>query len=101
MALLWWGLGAYFFGVGSALAAEVYEKSHLVVTLGNATSQDYPSMTTPCLGGASGGWWYSQEEQLLEVPNNMVPLWALCSMGMLWAVYLLVFLLATVSIYSV
>ena len=87
----------YFIGVAAALGTEVYEKSGLIVTLGNATSEDYHSMTAPCVGWGPDGDYY---EHYIEVPNNMVPLWALCSMGAFWLVYVSVFVIATVSIYS-
>lgn len=98
MALLWWTLCMYFFGVVAALTVEVYEKSDLIVTLGNATSEDYHSMTAPCHGMGGNGEPYGD---YLEVPNNMVPLWALCSMSMLWVIYLAVLVIAVISIYAV
>lgn len=81
----------YFFGIAAALATEVYENRHLVASLGNATSRAYPSMSVRCTG----------TEDYLEVPNNLVPLWALTSMVLLWVIYLGVFVIATISIYSV
>ena len=80
----------YFFGVCSALAAEVFEHGDLIATVGNATNQYYSSLTVTCSNG-----------DILEVPNNMVPLWALGSMVMLWVTYLAMFVIATISIYSV
>lgn len=92
IALLWWTLCLYFMGVATALATEVYEQSDLIATLGNATSKNdyYRSMSVECEGGDT-----------LEVPNNMVPLWALGSMAFLWLLYICIFIAATVSIYTV
>lgn len=83
IALLWWTLCAYFFGIAAALATEVYENRRLIATLENATNEDHPSMSVWCGGG-----------DYLEVPNNMVPLWALISMALLWVMYLGVFCIA-------
>lgn len=91
IALLWWTLCMYFFGIAAALATEVFENSHLVASLGNATDEAHPSMSVLCVG----------TEEYLEVPNNLVPLWALTSMVLLWVLYIGVFVVATISIYSV
>ena len=83
----------YFVGVASALAVQVLEYSNLIMTLGNESDDNvtYPHGTSvECENG-----------DLLEVPNNMVPLWALCSMLLLWAVYAFVFIVATITIYTV
>lgn len=89
VALLWWTLCMYFFGICSALAVEVYEHDNLIVTVGNAKNRYYPSLTVTCDDGDT-----------LEVPNNMVPLWTLVSMVALWVIYLVMFVIATISIYS-
>lgn len=81
----------YFFGIAAALATEVFENSHLVASLGNASNEEYSSLSVRC-GGS---------EDYLEVPNNLVPLWALVSMALLWVLYIGVFVIATISIYSV
>ena len=92
MALLWWVLCMYFVGVASALAVQVIECGDLIMAPGsegdgNVTLQG--GIAVQCDNG-----------DLLEVPNNMVPLWALCSMGVLWLIYILVFIVATVTIYT-
>ena len=80
----------FFVGVIMALVMEVYEHRDLIVTLGNATNDDYWSMSVMCEGG-----------EVLEVPNNMLPLWALSSMLALWLLYIGIFLVATISIYII
>ena len=85
----------YFVGVASALATQVLEYSDLIVTLGSKKVGNLSAYGSH--GGAVVDCGYGE---VLEVPNNMAPLWALCSMGLLWFVYVLVFIVATVTIYT-
>jgi len=96
LAFLWWVLCMYFVGVASALATQVLEYSDLIMTLGSKNTGNF--YVNGSYSGAVVDCGYGK---VLEVPNNMAPLWALCSMGLLWLIYVLVFLVATVTIYTV
>lgn len=82
----------YFVGIATALAAEVYEQKALIVTLGNTTNYYYyyyQGKGVQCGGG-----------EVLEVPNNMAPLWALSSMLLLSFFYTCIFLVAIITTYT-
>lgn len=108
MALLWWLLSVYCSVVTTALSLEVYRHSDIILYFGGPEGKTFlhcasasPFPPTPAASGTVSPPNGDPDPDILNVPTNTVPLWALGSAVGLILVYVCVFVVNAVTLRSV
>lgn len=106
MTLLWWLLCMWLAALTAALGVEVYEHSDILLYLGGPDRKTYlhcPSPTPfppPSALSSVAAPDHDSDPDILRVPTNTLPVWALGSLVLLILVYLCVFVVNTVTLRS-
>lgn len=96
----------YFSVVVTALCLEAYRQSHIIFYFGGAERKSFlhcgsAAMTTPSPSSTTSPPSGDPDPDVLNVPTNTVPLWALASLLGLMLVYICVFLVNAVTLWGI